>query len=485
MIGGGEISPPPPPTEVPASSITVNDYASQRVFQRVASARTITVAGNVGGTPSGVQARAVPYGTSISSSAYAWTTIAINPVTTYSGTLNVPQGGWYEIQVRDTAASVSAKGTNKWGVGIIVASIGQSNEQDPYSLSLNYPSGDSRAIAYISGDWNRIGNQADTFPPGTAYPTYGAAYTTGLASIDGDSLVYLANRLAAANSCPVCILPYAVGGSTISTWIPGSGANWTAFAAAAAAAGGDFEACIWLQGESDAGGDMAVYKTNLAAVRAGLLSITSRASSALAMAVVPIGPCTTSWTAVEGRFGAVRQAHLEYVAGASGVSILNSATDASLRDGQVHYTQASHDRKARRTAEWVTRAAAGTPSTLQGPKISGASISVNTITITISHQGGTTLLDGAGGSGTSLAGFRVFDGGTPITISGTSITGASTITLTLSTVPLGVVTMDYAMLNLTFGSQTPAASVIVYDNQSIPGDTLGIPLQPKPTFTVS
>ena len=445
----------------------------------------MTVTGNVGGTPSGVQARAVPYGTALASTAYAWTTIAVNPVTTYSGTLSVPTGGWYEIQVRDTAASVSAHGSNKWGVGIVLASIGQSNEQDPYSMSLLYPSGDARSVAYISGGWNRIGNVADTFPAGTPYTIYGGAYTTGLASIDGDALVYLANRLAAATGAPVGILPYAVGGSTISTWVPGSGTNWATFAAAVTAAGSDFEACIWLQGESDAGGDMAVYKTNLALVRAGLLSITGRASSALAMAVVPLGPCTTSWTAVEGRFGAVRQAHLEYVSGASGAYILNSALDASLRDGQVHYTQASHDRKARRTAEWVLRAAAGTSDTMQGPTITSASRSGATITVTVAHHGGTTLIDGGGGSGSALAGFRVFDGGSAATISATAIASATTITLTLSATPAGVVTMDYGMLNLTFGSQTPAASSIVYDNQSINGDTLGLPLQTKPTFTVS
>ena len=105
ITASGEMSEPP----TPASSITVTDLDNLRVFQRVGSSRDITVAGTYGGSPSGIQARAVPDGTSLSSTGYAWTTIDAAPSGgTFSAALSVPTGGWYNIQVRDTAASSTA-----------------------------------------------------------------------------------------------------------------------------------------------------------------------------------------------------------------------------------------------------------------------------------------------------------------------------------------------------------------------------------------
>ena len=105
------------------------------------------------------------------------------------------------------------------------------------------------------------------------------------------------------------------------------------------------------------------------------------------------------------------------------------------------------------------------------------------MTVNVTQHGGSLLRDGAGGSGSSLLGFRVFDGGSPMTIISTAISG-NTVILTLSATPSGVVTMDYAMENAPFGPTTSPASVC-YDSQTIPRDSLGLPLQPKYLFTVS
>lgn len=481
ITASGEMSEPP----TPASSITVTDLDNLRVFQRVGSSRDITVAGTYGGSPSGIQARAVPDGTSLSSTGYAWTTIDAAPSGgTFSAALSVPTGGWYNIQVRDTAASVSDGGTNKWAVGIVVALLGQSNVADTFTNSSAFPSGDARAVAYKPGAWNRIGYIADGYAAGTPFSTYSAGtWTAGVSAIDGDTLTYFANRLVASLGSPIAVLPYAVGGSTIDTWLPGTGANWTTFSAAAAAAGSDFEATIWLQGESDAGTSMSTYKTRLAAVHAGLLALNGRSATDHSLGVVPIASCYDTWKAA-GTFGLVRTAHLEYVAGASGAYIVNSALDADLGGNQVHYTFASHKRQAMRWAEWLIRAATGTLTTMQGPVITSATRAGATVTVNVTQHGGTSLVDGAGGSGSALAGFRVYDGASLMTISSTSISG-NTITLNLSATPSGAVTMDFAMKNFAFDADPPVAASIVCDNQSIPGETRGIPLQPCPTITVT
>lgn len=481
----GRVAPVAPPVEeTPATSIAVTDFTDQRVFQRVGASRSITVSGTYGGSPSGIRARAVPHGTAVTSTAYPWTTITTSPSGgIFSASLTVATGGWYNIQVSDTAASQFASGVNRWGVGAIVALIGQSNCEYVFKVNSAYPSGGTRSIAYYAGAYTRIGNIADGSPEGTS--TLLVSYTPGPPGIRGDALVYMANRLASAINAPVCFLPYAVSGSAISTWLPATGANWATFATAANAVGSDFEAAVWLQGETDAGSSMATYKTNLALVQAGLLALNGRTTSTFSMAIVPIGPCTTSWRA-EGTFGLVRTAHLEYVAANSGSYILNTALDATLGDGVVHWDVPSYVRQGRRWAEWIIRNAAGTPSTMQGPTITSASRSGTTVTVTIAHHGGTALQDGAGGtSGTSLAGFRVFDGGTPMTISSTAIASSTTVTLTLSATPAGTVTLDFGMENAPFTSTTPSAASVLCDNQSISGDARGIPLQPSALITVT
>ena len=165
-----------------------------------------------------------------------------------------------------------------------------------------------------------------------------------------------------------------------------------------------------------------------------------------------------------GTFGLVRTAHLEYVAGASGAYIVNSALDADLGGNQVHYTFASHKRQAMRWAEWLIRAATGTLTTMQGPVITSATRAGATVTVNVTQHGGTSLVDGAGGSGSALAGFRVYDGASLMTISSTSISG-NTITLNLSATPSGAVTMDFAMKNFAFDADPPVAASIVCDNE--------------------
>jgi hypothetical protein len=365
------------------------------------------------------------------------------------------------------------------------ALLGQSNMANAFSQNAHWPSGDSRATAYINSAGRRIGNIADSYPPGTLTDGLGGgSYTAGDALVDGDALVYLGNRLATLRGSAIMLHAGAISGSAISTWLTG-GSSWTPYAAGVTASGKSPTWATWLQGESNAGGSMVTHASSLASVQAQLVSQSGMTAAAFGFAVIPLGPCTTGWTA-EGNFGPVREVLVAHAASSTGAYLLNSALDASLiGSDNVHWTTDSYIRQARRIAEWVSRWSAGTGGSMAGPRITGATRVGAVITVTVAHAGGTTLADGAGGAGSALAGFRVYDGGTPMTISATAITNATTITLTLSATPAGTCTMDYAMANLPFGATAPAANTIVYDNTSVNGDSLGIPMQPKPLFTVT
>ena len=107
-------------------SITVADYEEGRVFQRRGATADIVVSGAYTGRPATVEARVVLEGTK--KEVVPWTVVDGSPSNgIFMGVLrHVPQGGWYNVQARqgDNHAILS-RGSNKWGVGILVACLGQ------------------------------------------------------------------------------------------------------------------------------------------------------------------------------------------------------------------------------------------------------------------------------------------------------------------------------------------------------------------------
>jgi hypothetical protein len=114
-----------------AATIVLTDLPA-RVFQRVINGTTadIALSGTYTGTaPVTIQARVVRSGTT--TEVMTWTTLTNATISTgaWSGTLAfVPQGGWYNVQVRENPSTdVYADGSHAWGVGIVIAIWGQSN----------------------------------------------------------------------------------------------------------------------------------------------------------------------------------------------------------------------------------------------------------------------------------------------------------------------------------------------------------------------
>jgi hypothetical protein len=462
-----------------ATTVTVTDITDQRVFQRVGSSASIAVTGTFTGPAAVIQARAVPNGTSISSTAVAWQTLVATPTGgTYSGNLTVAQGGWYNIQVRDAVSYASAGGSSKFGVGVVIGVIGQSNAVGLIDNVQSYPLGGAKSVEYVAGAYRRVGNVNDAYSVNTLYPAYGGYTTPGH---NADGYTFLANLVSSGLAVPVCLMPYAVSGSAIASWMSGQ-ANWTQFAAAIASVG-DMEAVIWHQGESDANlMSTATMKLRLSDLHTQLLSVTGRTTSNFNFGVVSLGPGSFSGSS-EGEFGNMRTAHTEYANSTAGAFLAGCAHDTQTSDG-VHITGEGQSRLGRRYAKALL-GKLGIGAASAGPKITGATRSGAIITVAIAHTGGTALSDGSGGSGAALTGWQVYDGGVLASIASTAIVG-NTVQLTLSATPSGVVEVAYAMMDAPHGTATSFVSVsCVYDNDTYLNSSTGLPLQPAPRMVVA
>lgn len=468
-----------------ATALTVNDFIADRIFQRVGTSKTVPVTGTYAGPATSIQARAVPVGTSLASTAYAWSDIAATlDAGNFSGALAVPQGGWYVLQVRDGVNSaVNAAGARKFSVGVLVALLGQSNMEKLSLLLRVYPLVDLLTRRFATNAWTFVGNfdLTGTYPPNTPISTYGSTYA--YPSPNGDGVTRFVNYLRAALGVPVGTLEYAVGGSSVASWQPG-GAQYVTFSAALAASGGDCEAAIYLQGEADAAANTsdATYKAGLLGLRNALHASTGRNATNFNLGIVVLGP--GDGFAAVGRMGAIRKAQLEFIAQTPGVYLSSSATDGDLATDAIHFTVQSQERQGKRYALGLAGRLGASAYGAEGPHITGATRSGATVTVAIAQNGGTSLMDGAGGTtGTGLTGFRVFNDGTPVTIGSKTISG-NNVVLTLASTPAGAVTLDYAMTDAPFGNpMVPAAAL--YDNRTVPGDSIGVPLQPCTAIIVA
>lgn len=473
------------------TSITFTEYLDKKVFQRVGTSKQITISGTYGGTPSLIQAQVVDTNGGV---VVPWTTIVRQPSgNTYSGSLSVPQGCWYKVKVRagnSSAPSVTA--TNKFGVGMVIGLIGQSNMARFPITPYQYPLGSPNIVDFdqipspSTPIYRRVGNINDTFPPNTLYGTGGYnSYTTDGNNADG--YVYVANIVSASLNIPVCLLERAVGGSSITTWISGGQNNWSLFATDVTASGGDLEVVLWYQGETDAHTiSTTTWANSLATVQTQCQNLVGRTSSNFKFGVVSLGPGSYNGS-VDGEFGAYRVAQINYAKNTAGAFLASCNHDVkTILGDDVHLDAEGYSRIGRRYAKAILFAL-GVGTSADGPYISSATRSGTVITVNIAHSGGTSLTDGNGGNGTALTGFRVYDNGVLATISSTQISG-NTVLLTLSATPTGTVTMDYGIMNAPHGTsnnpQTFVLGSVVYDNSTYLNSTVGSPLQPKSLITV-
>ncbi len=154
---------------------------------------------------------------------------------TWSGTVKVPAGGWYRLEVRARRDEqvLAAAGVEPMGVGEVFVIAGQSyavGANDELTKVLD-PQGRVAAYDVVNKKWQVANDpQPNAGEGGTIWPTM------------GDHLLPLAR-------VPIGFVNVAVGGTATRQWLPGE-KLYEALAAAGKTVG-RFCAVLWQQGESD------------------------------------------------------------------------------------------------------------------------------------------------------------------------------------------------------------------------------------------
>ncbi len=216
---------------------------SRHIVQRTeANVGTIEIEGTYSvGTPDAIEARAVVMnGPADNGTTTAWQTIDASPAEgTFAGSLgNVPAGGWYQIEVRGVFGTSPSEVAilEKVGVGDIFVTAGQSNAAN-HSPG-GYVPGDDRVSARTSATGSTWVHATDPIP---------------IASGNGGSVwPRLGDQLAATLDIPIGFVAVGVGGSQVSSWVPGTGNyNNRLRPAVQSFPVQGFRAILWHQGESD------------------------------------------------------------------------------------------------------------------------------------------------------------------------------------------------------------------------------------------
>ncbi|WP_170976640.1 sialate O-acetylesterase [Massilia sp. HP4] len=470
------------------------------MLQRVGNSKVVEFSGGYGNvTPAQIEARVVDYTTG--AQVTPWTALS-NPSIgngLWSGQLNTPQGGWYRIQVRDSARPAGVvSGATRWGVGIIVLMCGQSNM---FNLSVSgtygYPTGHPLVVEPASGagvgpgsppyTYRRVGLTNDNWPPNTMNKSQQAGLSNGK-TMPGH--VHLGNLLAMSFNVPVLLLNKAKSGSKIdAVWMTGQ-SGWNDVELAVAAVGSDFELVYWLQGESNSGMARAVMVGHLNTLYSQLKTLSGRNSDTLKMGIISLGPVSLSSSysgASDTKFGEIRAAHVEFASNTPGAFFAAATHDSMASDG-VHMGAMYQARTGAKAAMSYIALKGRGPSGA-GPRVTGGARTGVDIDLDVQQAGGTALADGAGGNGTALRGFRVFDAtdttlASPLQIASTMILGPDKIRLRLAVAPAGSVLVDYGMTNTPHSPDPISAAITslsesaVYDNVAVVNSPVGCLLQP-------
>ena len=499
-------------------------FVVQRTYDAVSDAwtadRTVSgtwISSNITGTAS-IEARVVDAETL--APVTAWTAVATVDAAqgpAWSGVLpDVPQGGWYRVEARLSAApSIAALSRERFGVGMVVAAIGQSNmvklfTEDPSDGSIPAPfeTPDELTWRYGYGE-----------PEGYAYARPRTAeIPVGWGPVTGSGGIRLGNNLAQRLGIPVLILDFSLDWTgLLQHWNDDTFVGWTRFAAALDEMTG-LEAVIWHQGAFDAhepyayANDVVTVGEHKAGLDALYAAITTRRPESVDGGPMPF------LVAIQNRgvyddvlvkddaYNAVRRAQLEWIAENPHAFSAGSSLDLDLSTqpwaGSGHFWAADYqvlaDRYSRALLHAVETPAGAEDWTLgvDGPRLVGATLQGRTITLEVAHDGGSRLR--LQDPEAAVEGFTVTDGDwvvddgsgpqrheLPLVAARLSDDGAGNwIELELAVDPVGPVKIRYLYGQNVFHYRADDASRrrngnTVYDDfEVLEGAELGLPLLP-------
>jgi hypothetical protein len=458
-------------------SIQLNDLGDYQVVQRVlgGSAQRVQIAGSFAGSIASVQAQVVSFATGLPV-IVAWTQLSTTLGGSYTGTIEVPQGGWYRAVVRGLGAGgkelARAVGAHRWGVGMNILLIGQSNMVG-YGGNSYTKAGDLAGLYSNDHEWKHL---ADPYDRGGA-PT-DADFDAG----SGASLVpSLVNTLSTYfPGLPIGVIPTARGSSPLACsgndlcWgrrnalNPADPSTLYGNSLAEARSVGGVELIVMHQGETDATNSTpsATYGSELV-----LLAHNYRVDlGEVPLFMCQLGRSTTDISAknrTDATMQAIRVAQHE-ADDPPRIYLAATAIDLDV-DATDHYVKPTLDELGRRIAGAIAYRyqAAGAPLAYRGPKIASVAYADATrtvIDVSLNHRGGTDFAPATG-----INGFVVLDGGTAVQLASVVRKDAVTIRITLKTAISGAGSVRYLYGKLPF--QTLPKTV--HDNT-----TLALPLEP-------
>ncbi|MBD3343689.1 MAG: hypothetical protein GF401_01350 [Chitinivibrionales bacterium] len=441
-------------------------FENYQVIQRDIGGNSaeVTVSGKYAGDPDAIQARVVDHGTN--TAVVDWTTLTSSlSGGEFSGTLTVPQGGWYNIQVRSRSSSgdilAEDKDTNKWGVGINVLCIGQSNmigAGDPPFTTAN----DLAACWSNEDDWEHL---EDPYEHGGVWLEEVDIFW--VAEGQGASLVpSLANVLCEEYDIPVGFVPASKGSSPLHQYPPDTvrfDLNWERYYVdvtrdywvkrnasdpddittlygnslynANNASG--VELIVWWQGETDAERRLSgtEYQEDLQTLIANYRT-DLHAGIPFFLCQLGVG---SGQHASDSSIAGIRKAQHDSDNGED-IFLAAVTADFPLKEGNDwHFDTETYDAVGKRIGNAV-KYYYGDASFYRGPEIASAKFSDNrrTIDIALTHRGGSDFSPSNG-----ITGFEVFDDGHPVAVLSAIRHDASTLRLTLSGPVMGAGTVRY------------------------------------------
>lgn len=432
----------------PPPDIIINDFADFRVFQRSGVVADVIISGTYSGPPQAVEARIVRH--SNAAPVTPWRIIDSSPGNgVFMGIMaEVPQGGWYRLQARFAHHPQNVhQGESRWGVGVLVACIGQSNMKEMFYTG-NDLSPHSILSLYRRGRWQPMGQK-------------------------GDGAIALGNRLIGKLGVPVGLLDYAVNGSGLrqeADWGAGYWADrsdqgiFATFAKDVAATGGALEYVVWMQGEADAARGTisgSQYRNALCAfIEQQIRPAFANASQLAHLPFLIVGMARRPG----GRDAAhqeIRDAMLSVTRDVPDCHMAATTLDLETR-GRQHLVPGAYATIGLRVAQTILYLL-GEENYYRGPGIIGAQrVDADTIQIDLAHQGGYDFSPASG-----ITGWLASSNGVRIPISDVWRHDSRSVRLKLDRVIEGPLTLEYL-----FGA-APAAEGAIHDNS-----TLELPLEP-------
>lgn len=429
-------------TDFPYSSgITITPINKKSVFQRNDSGeQVITISGKYYESAVSIEARIVLDGTT--TEVVTWTVIDASLLGgAYSGTLTVPEGGWYNMQVRKSDQPAVTVIGNTFGVGIVIGVIGQSLAHGLFT-SISSPDTPNALLSMHNK-------------------------TSGWVTCTGNGAIKLGNMLATTLSLPIGLLDYGVGGAALYYEARGTPPNdlwwldeightsslWDDFVTANGLVSG-VEYILWIQGEQDASSTLitqAEYVAGLTAFRANQI-VTEIGEKKMVFGLVSRN---TGGTPSDADWQGIKDAQIEYYDANTSDTEIVSNIDLAMVDS-LHLTSASYGTAGLRYAQAILFYL-GQVSYYRSPRIASFTVTgSNTVDVNITHVGGTDFTPTSG-----ITGFTASDGSGSLTITAAARKNATQITLTFNRTISGTV-----LLRHLYG-KNPTVTSIVKDNSGL------------------